>query len=109
MSNPPQAASPADADARDQPLTLAVLRQLLRNDWRRLPGSTLVVLSSDAEGNTFSPFASYSHSRYAPTLSDLVGDVFPLPEQLAKDPELRELFPTIPDSAVRALVLFPLG
>ncbi|MGX1915971.1 hypothetical protein ACWIID_45410 [Streptomyces phaeochromogenes] len=101
--------SDPDADALDRPLTLAVLRQLVRSDWRGLPGATLVVLSRDVEGNAYSPFATYSRYRYAPTY-DLVGEVYPLPEELEQDEKLRELFADgIPDSAVPALVLYPLG
>ncbi|KMS74269.1 hypothetical protein ACM01_15335 [Streptomyces viridochromogenes] len=111
MTDQQQAPSPdPDGEALDRPLTLAVLRHLVREDWKGLPGDTLVVLSRDAEGNLFSPFSTYCHSRYAPTHSDLVGDVFPLPEELKRDPGLRELYgDTIPDTAVPALVLFPLG
>lgn len=102
--------SDPDTDVCEGPLTLAMLRQLVRTDWSGLPGSTLVVLSRDAEGNSFSPFATYSRSRYAPTYNDFVGEVFPLPDELKKDKELRELFADgIPDSAVPALVLYPLG
>ena len=58
----------------------------------------------------FSPFATYSRSRYAPTYNDLVGEVYPTPEALKKDKQLRELFADgIPDSAVPARVLYPLG
>src|SRR5689334_20627885 len=67
------ASSDPDGEAPDRPLTLAVLRRLVRANWSRLPGDTLVVLSRDAEGNLFSPFSTYSLSRYAPTHSDLVG------------------------------------
>ncbi|MGW7656590.1 hypothetical protein ACWGJ7_32560 [Streptomyces tendae] len=75
-----------------------------------MPGDTLVVLSQDAEGNLFSPFSTYSHSRYAPTLSELVGEIFPLPEELKADQSLRELYgDRIPDTALPALVLYPLG
>jgi len=109
MPDHQQASSGTDADAPDRPLTLAVLRQLVRSDWRGLPGSTLIVLSRDVEGNAYSPFASYSRSRYAPTYNDFVGEVFPLPEELKKDKELRELFPSVPGSATPALVLYPLG
>jgi hypothetical protein len=99
-----------DGEAPDRPLTLAVLRRLVRANWSRLPGDTLVVLSRDVEGNLFSPFSTYSLSRYAPTHSDLVGDVFPLAEELEEDQELRELYgDRIPDTAVPALVLYPLG
>ncbi|MGV4890791.1 hypothetical protein ACSR0Z_30245 (plasmid) [Streptomyces viridosporus] len=99
-----------DDDERDRPLTLAVLRQLIRHDWRALPGTTLVVLSRDTEGNGYSPFATYSNARYAPTYSDEVGEVYPLPEELEQDKELRELYADgIPDNAVPALVLYPLG
>ncbi|MEU9736485.1 hypothetical protein [Streptomyces sp. NPDC048002] len=104
-----QHATPPDVGVSDRPVTLAVLRQLLRTDWRGLPGSTLIVLSRDVEGNAYSPFASYSRSRYAPTYDDFTGEIFPLPDELEKDKELRELFTDIPDSAVPALVLYPLG
>ncbi|GJF26544.1 hypothetical protein [Streptomyces sp. HO565] len=106
-----QQTAPSDPDdGRDRSLTLAVLRQLVRHDWRALPGTTLVVLSRDTEGNAYSPFATYSNALYAPTLSDEVGEVYPLPEELEQDRELRELFTDgIPDSAVPALVLYPLG
>lgn len=97
-----------DEDERDQPLTLDVLRQLVRKDWARLPGKTLVVLCRDASGNGYSPFSTYNINRYSPVYG-LHGDVYPLDSQLAKDPGLRELYPEIPDDAVAALVLFPLG
>jgi hypothetical protein len=111
MTDQQQAPSPdPDGEAPDRPLTLAVLRQLVRKDWKGLPGDTLVVLSRDAEGNLYSPFSTYSHSRYAPTHSELVGDVFPLPEELKADQSLRELYADgIPDTALPALVLYPLG
>ncbi|MEJ8654958.1 hypothetical protein [Streptomyces sp. MS1.AVA.4] len=87
-----------------------MLRQLVRSDWRGLPGTTLVVLAVDAEGNGYSPFATYDHCRYAPIDDDYVGDVYPLPEELRKSRKLRELYSDgIPDSAVPALVLYPLG
>ncbi|MEU9191050.1 hypothetical protein AB0D14_42485 [Streptomyces sp. NPDC048484] len=111
MTNQQQAPSPdPDGEAPDRPLTLAVLRRLVRANWSRLPGDTLVVLSPDAEGNLFSPFSSYSLARYAPTHGELVGDVFPLPEELENDESLRELYgDRIPDTAITALVLYPLG
>ncbi|MFE4579708.1 hypothetical protein [Streptomyces chartreusis] len=112
MSEQQQApSSDPDGEAPERPLTLAVLRHLVREDWKDLPGDTLVVLSRDAEGNGFSPFSTYSHSRYAPIGSeDLVGDVYPLPDELEEDPSLRELYADgIPDSALPALVFFPLG
>ncbi|MFE9604542.1 hypothetical protein [Streptomyces hokutonensis] len=104
------AAEPAPVRG-DQPLTLAVLRRLVGNTWARLPGTTLVVLSTDPEGNGFSPFSTYAHARYAPEpeADDLRGEVYPLESELARDAELRSLFPQVPDSAVAALVLYPLG
>ncbi|MGW4951475.1 hypothetical protein [Streptomyces parvulus] len=99
-----------DGEALDRPLTLAVLRQLVRQTWAGLPGDTLVVLPLNADGNLFSPFSNYSLSRYAPTLSPLVGDVFPLPEELNADRALRELYgDRVPDITLPALVLYPLG
>ncbi|MGW5657199.1 hypothetical protein [Streptomyces humi] len=111
MTDHPQNGSPStDEEPRDGALNLTTLRHLVRHEWRSLPGSTLVVLSADTEGNAYSPFATYSRSRYAPIGDgDLVGEVYPLPEELKKDKTLRELFPDIPDSAVPALVLYPLG
>ncbi|MFE2583308.1 hypothetical protein [Streptomyces sp. NPDC059378] len=109
MTDTPQAAVSDLDDERERPLTLAVLRQLVRTDWSKLPGTTLVVLSRDTEGNAYSPFAGYTRSRYAPTYDDVVGEVYPLPEELKRDKELRELYPDIPDTAVDALVLYPLG
>ncbi|MGI5414158.1 hypothetical protein ACQEV9_46165 [Streptomyces chartreusis] len=100
-------AEPAQPIARDQALTLDVLRRLVGNDWARLPGKTLVVLSRDSEGNLYSPFSTYSIGRYAP-VHGLTGDVYPLESELSRDPELRRLFPEIPDTAVAALVLYPL-
>ncbi|WP_406834810.1 hypothetical protein ACICHK_00105 [Streptomyces sp. AHU1] len=105
--------SPAPADPedttvrRDQPLTLAHLRQLVRTEWVRVPGSTLVVMSGDSEGNRYSPFSTYGRGRYAPVY-ELTGEVYPLESEMAKDKELRELFPQIPSNAVAALVLYPL-
>ena len=54
-----------DEDERDQSLTLDVLRQLVRKDWARLPGKTLVVLCRDASGNGYSPFSTYNVNRLA--------------------------------------------
>ncbi|MFF8848135.1 hypothetical protein ACF08N_36565 [Streptomyces sp. NPDC015127] len=52
----------------------------------------------------------YSRSRYAPNCKDFAGEVFPLPEELGKNKELRELFADrIPDQRRRGLVLYPLG
>ena len=60
-----------------------------------------MVLSRDTEGNGYSPFTTYS---------DEVREVYPLPEKLEQDKELRELYADgIPDNAVPALVLYPLG
>lgn len=110
MTDQQQSPSPdPDGEASLRPLTLAALRHLVREDLKDLPGDTLVVLSRDAEGNLFSPFSSYSLSRYAPT-DEFVGDVYPLPEELKDDASLRELYGgRIPDLAVTALVLYPLG
>ncbi|WP_199550144.1 hypothetical protein [Streptomyces sp. N35] len=101
----------ADGDAPDRPLNLAVLRHLVHTHWKDLPGDTLVVLSCDAEGNSYSPFATYAHGRYAAIgADDLVGELFPLPEHLEQEPELRDLYPDgVPGTAVPALALYPLG
>ncbi|MFE3268879.1 hypothetical protein [Streptomyces sp. NPDC059215] len=109
----PRSAEPEQPDEHTeqrgrQPLTLDVLRDLVRTDWARLPGKTLVALSRDAEGNGYSPFSGYTHSRYAPPY-ELTGEAYPLESELAKDRELRDLFPVVPDDAVAALVLYPLG
>ncbi|WP_409240499.1 hypothetical protein [Streptomyces sp. PA5.6] len=111
MTDQQQASSPGpDDEAPDRPLTLAVLRSLVREDWKDLSGDTLVVLSRDVEGNFLSPFSTYRHCRYAPTESDCTGEAFPLLEELKADPSLRELYgDEIPDTAVPALALFPLG
>ncbi|GGV52375.1 hypothetical protein [Streptomyces spectabilis] len=111
MTDNQQAAPSAPDDtAFDRPLTLSVLRRLIRQEWRGLPGTTLVVLARDPEGNGFSPFAAYDYAQYSPDDNGLVGDIYPSPEDLEKEAELRELFPAgIPDSAVPALVLVPLG
>ncbi|MDT0392922.1 hypothetical protein [Streptomyces dubilierae] len=103
--------TPATAeDEHDRPLTLAVLRRLVRYNWSGLPGNTPVVLSSDAKGSSFSPFATFDHGRYAPTDTGRSGAIYPLAERLELDRELCELYAgRIPDSAVRALVLYPLG
>ncbi|GGV69771.1 hypothetical protein GCM10010277_80090 [Streptomyces longisporoflavus] len=110
MTDQPQAPLPVpDGEVPHRPLTLAVLRRLIRANWSRLPGDTLVVLSGDAEGNCFSPLGGYSLSRYAPT-SDFAGDIFPLPQELENDAELRELYADdTPDTTQPALVLYPLG
>ncbi|MEU0949859.1 hypothetical protein ABZ379_45465 [Streptomyces canus] len=101
-------AEPSQPTEGDKPLTLDVLRRLVAKEWARLPGTTLVVLSRDAEGNLYSPFSTYALGRYAPDY-DLTGEVYPLESELARDPELRDLFPQIPGTAVAALVLYPLG
>ncbi|MFD0067409.1 MULTISPECIES: hypothetical protein [unclassified Streptomyces] len=106
-----QSPSPdSDDEAGDSPVTLALLRHLVRKTWKDLPGDTVVVLSRDAEGNLYSPFSTYGLNRYAPTHSEFVGEAFPLPEELKADPSLLALYPNgIPDTAVPALVLYPLG
>lgn len=109
MANDEQTASSAPADdAPNRPLDLSVLRKLVNQNWRNLPGTTLVILSSDPEGNDYSPFAEYERARYTPT-DAFVGDVFPLKKELEEDEELRELYDHIPDNVVPALVLYPLG
>lgn len=46
MTDQQQTPSPdPDGEAPDRPLTLAVLRHLVREDWKSMPGDTLVVLS----------------------------------------------------------------
>ena len=67
----------------DQPLTLNVLRRLVGNEWARLPGETLVVLSRDSEGNLYSPFSTYNIGRYAPDYG-LTGEVYPLESEGAR-------------------------
>lgn len=105
---PPSPAQLKQTDGmRDQELTLDVLRHLVRTKWRHLPGSTLVVLSRDSEGNLYSPFSTFNHGRYAP-VHGFTGEVYPLESDLAKDPALRALYREIPETAVAALVLFPL-
>ncbi|MFJ2876586.1 MULTISPECIES: hypothetical protein [unclassified Streptomyces] len=105
----PSPVEPASSsDQGYQPVTLGALRRLVENDWARLPGDTLVVLSRDVEGQLYSPFSSYAHARYFP-VHGLVGDVYPLESELAADAELRDLFGKIPGDARAALVLYPLG
>ncbi|MEV5850386.1 hypothetical protein AB0M32_51375 [Streptomyces sp. NPDC051985] len=94
---------------RDQPLTLDVLRRLVGNNWAGLPGTTLVVLSTDPEGNGFSPFSTFARARYAPEDDGLRGEVYSLESELARDTDLRRLYPQVPKNAVAALVLYPLG
>ncbi|MEU1264579.1 hypothetical protein ABZ473_21290 [Streptomyces cellulosae] len=101
-------ADPAQPIDGGQPLTLDVLRRLVGNDWARLPGDTLVVLSRDTEGNLYSPFSTYAIGRYSPAY-ELTGEVYPLESELAADTELRALFPKVPADAHAALVLYPLG
>ncbi|MFI8169736.1 hypothetical protein ACIGAN_25715 [Streptomyces sp. NPDC085931] len=68
------------------------------------------MLSRDAEGNSFSPFTTFGHGRYLRTETGQSGAIYPLAERLEQDQQLRELYARrIPDSAVRALVLYPLG
>ncbi|MFJ5779317.1 hypothetical protein [Streptomyces sp. NPDC093094] len=106
--NEPPTTTGTDA-VTEGPLTLATLRQLVRDDWRALPGTTLVVLSRDTEGNGYSPFATYSHSRYAPLYDGTAGEIYPPAGELERSSGLRELFPDVPSDSVAALVLFPLG
>ncbi|MFE1391186.1 hypothetical protein ACFW5M_34285 [Streptomyces albogriseolus] len=101
-------ADPAQPVDGDQPLTLDVLRRLVGNDWARLPGDTLVVLSRDTEGNLYSPFSTYAIGRYSPVY-ELTGEVYPLESELAADAGLRALFPKVPADARAALGLYPLG
>lgn len=109
MAYDEQTASSAPADAApSRPLDLSALRKLVNQKWRNLPGATLVILSSDPEGDGYSPFAEYERARYAPT-DVFVGDVFPLKKELEEDEELRELYDHIPNNVVPALVLYPLG
>ncbi|WP_217137270.1 hypothetical protein [Streptomyces sp. AC558_RSS880] len=108
---PPAGDALAEAEAAERPLTLALLRYLVNRLWRHLPGDRLVVLALDNEDNGYSPLATWGEGRYAPLPDDeFTGELFPTPEEMAKDQELRELFSDgIPDTAVPALVLYPLG
>ncbi|MEU0047275.1 hypothetical protein [Streptomyces werraensis] len=99
------------AEAAECPLTLTLLRHLVNHVWRHLPGDRLVVHALDKEDNGYSPLATWGEGRYAPLPDDeFTGELFPTSEEMAEDQELRELFSDgIPDTAVPALVLYPLG
>ncbi|MGP4112951.1 hypothetical protein ACTWP5_18825 [Streptomyces sp. 4N509B] len=84
------------------PLTVAELRTLMRD----VPGDTIVVLSADSEGNRYSPLFEIAEGMY--DSDELLGDVYPIPEQLRQQPELRTVYPNgIPATAVSALILYP--
>ncbi|MFF8717539.1 hypothetical protein ACF07T_40005 [Streptomyces sp. NPDC015184] len=108
MSTPSSAGPAPSEDQGYQPLTLGTLRRLVKTNWARLPGETLVVLSHDVEGNCYSPFSSYTLGRYALS-PESTGEVYPLESEIAADPELRDLYEEIPADARAALVLYPLG
>lgn len=59
---------------------------------KKLPKDSIVILSSDAEGNKFSPVSYLSKALYAPE-----GDVYNLDEDKND----------LPDDAVTAVVIWP--
>lgn len=90
-------------------LTVAELRQVLDG----LPDDQLVVMASDAEGNSHSPLADAEEAMYV-AASTWSGDVYNTPEELAVkaaqpgsgwDAEAD----AAPDDAVRVLLLGPVN
>lgn len=69
------------------------------------PRDRLVVMSSDAEGNSYSPLADADEAMYAAD-STWSGEVYNTPEQLAGKADPDD-WTEAPDDAVRVVVLGP--
>lgn len=82
-------------------MTLDELRRTLDELAREVPGDTLVVQSSDPEGNGHAPVDGFSISAYHARTEGVPGDVYPLPG----DPEAPLV--RVPHGWVRAVVLWP--
>jgi hypothetical protein len=88
----------------DGPLTVTGLIRLLRS----LPGDHLVILASDAEGNRLSPASPDVGEGMYQDLIGGTGQMYPCPEELEHDAELRALYPGgIPADSRAALFLYP--
>ena len=93
------------AAARGQrPLTVTGLIRLLRT----LPGDHLVILSSDAEGNQLSPASPDVGVGMYQDFNGRTGEVYPMPDELDREPGLLALYPRgIPAGARAAVVVYP--
>jgi len=70
------------------------------------PRGRIVVMSSDAEGNSFSPLADAGESLYVAE-STWAGDIYPTPEDIADDDQYTDEDDGAPDEAVRVVLLWP--
>ena len=76
-------------------------------DWLATqPRDRIVVMSSDAEGNRFSPLADAEESMYVAE-STWSGEIFPTSEDIAGDDRYTVEDDGAPDEAVRVVVLGP--
>jgi hypothetical protein len=85
-------------------MTLDELRDRLRT-LEHLPGSTLVVLAEDTEGNGFSPLHEAVPGMYLAETS-FSGEHYPTEEQRLAEDDPDEYAPA-PDEAVPAVFLWP--
>jgi hypothetical protein len=99
------------SDTNSQPpqppaITVAVLRSWLDD----FSDDCLVVLSSDGEGNRYSPLSDCSSVFYrAEPRTPWVGETFMDPEARDADGYTEEDYPTPPEDAVGCVVLWPMN
>ncbi|MDT0318519.1 hypothetical protein [Streptomyces millisiae] len=90
---------------RRKPLTVGQLKTVLC----ALPDDMLVVLSSDGEGNRYSPLLDLAQAMYLDEAGGR-GRVYPTSEELRRDTGARDLLSpdAIPADAVAAVLLYPM-
>lgn len=89
-------------------ITLGGLRDLLDRLPYDLPDDTPVILAKDAEGNGYSPLASFELAMYEPE-STWSGQTYPTPEEMAQPGSGWGEDDAAPDGAVRVVELGPVN
>ncbi|WP_432159183.1 hypothetical protein [Streptomyces sp. bgisy153] len=92
---------PVYADG-EPPLTTRNLLRMLRGQPDRL-----IVLSTDSEGNSYSPLYQVGVGMF--DARQLTGDLYPTPEQIKAEPTLAQLYRSLPDGLREVCVLYPAG
>lgn len=92
----------AEIESTTGPLTVGQLREFLA----AVPSDHIVVMSKDAEGNSYSPLTAAAQMLYVAE-STWAGEVHPTPEAVATTPGLDGDDWSSDPRAVRSLVLWP--
>ncbi|MER6684532.1 hypothetical protein [Streptomyces olivaceoviridis] len=92
---------PVYADG-EPPLTTHNLLKMLRGQPDRL-----VVLSTDSEGNNYSPLYQVGAGMF--DARQFTGNLYPTPEQIKAEPALAQLYRLLPDGLREVCVLYPVG